>query len=48
LHVNQNQDQFFYLGKDTTIEFEDFLNNQQDSEIMGQPHVMIERQLGMM
>nr|CAG4640530.1 EOG090X0J8E [Daphnia pulex]SVE85256.1 EOG090X0J8E [Daphnia pulex] len=35
-------------GKDSTIEFEDFLNNQQDSEIMGQPHVMIERQLGML
>nr|CAH0111565.1 unnamed protein product [Daphnia galeata] len=35
-------------GKDTTIEFEDFLNNQQDSEIMGQPSIMIERQLGMM
>ncbi|KAK4016458.1 proteasome maturation protein isoform X2 [Daphnia magna] len=35
-------------GKDTTIEFEDFLNNQIDSEIMGQPHVMIERQLGML
>ena len=38
----------FNPGKDSTIEFEDFLNNQQDSEIMGQPHVMIERQLGML
>nr|CAG4647563.1 EOG090X0J8E [Megafenestra aurita]SVE92775.1 EOG090X0J8E [Megafenestra aurita] len=35
-------------GKDTTLDFEDFLNNPQDSEIMGQPHVMIERHLGML
>nr|SVE74570.1 EOG090X0J8E [Daphnia barbata] len=35
-------------GKDSTIEFEDFLNNQQDLEIMGHPHIMIERQLGML
>ncbi|XP_057366678.1 proteasome maturation protein-like isoform X1 [Daphnia carinata] len=35
-------------GKDTTIEFEDFLNVQTDSEIMGQPHMMIERQLGIL
>ena len=26
------------------MEFEDFLNNPQDSEVMGQPHAMIERQ----
>nr|CAG4651490.1 EOG090X0J8E [Simocephalus serrulatus]SVE94626.1 EOG090X0J8E [Simocephalus serrulatus] len=32
-------------GRDTTMEFEDFLNNPQDSEIMGQPHMMIEREL---
>nr|CAG4649845.1 EOG090X0J8E [Scapholeberis mucronata]SVE94005.1 EOG090X0J8E [Scapholeberis mucronata] len=35
-------------GKDTTLDFEDFLNQPQYSEVMGQPHVMIERHLGLL
>jgi proteasome maturation protein len=32
-------------GREDHIEFEDILNNPCDSEVMGQPHVMVERSL---
>nr|CAG4646719.1 EOG090X0J8E [Macrothrix elegans] len=35
-------------GRDTTFEFEDFLNTPQDMEAMGHPHLMIERHLNML
>ena len=31
-----------------TMEFEDFLNCPQDAEVMGIPHMMIEKQLGIL
>lgn len=37
-----------FKGKDMALEFEDFLNDPRDAEVMGQPHVMIERQLGLL
>lgn len=35
-------------GDDVTMEFEDFLNCPRDSEVMGIPHMMIEKQLGIL
>ncbi|KAK2159268.1 hypothetical protein LSH36_155g01044 [Paralvinella palmiformis] len=35
-------------GKLDTIEFDDILNNPMDSEVMGQPHAMVERKLGLL
>nr|CAG4642937.1 EOG090X0J8E [Evadne anonyx] len=35
-------------GNDETMEFEDFLNTSRDAEVMGVPHMMIEKQLGML
>ncbi|CAG5129482.1 unnamed protein product [Candidula unifasciata] len=35
-------------GRDDLIGFEDFLNNPADSEVMGQPHAMMERKLGLL
>lgn len=35
-------------GADDRIRFEDILNNPADSEVMGQPHAMMERRLGLL
>ncbi|XP_059138485.1 proteasome maturation protein-like isoform X2 [Physella acuta] len=35
-------------GADDHIGFEDILNNPADSEVMGQPHAMMERRLGLL
>ncbi|KAK6976754.1 proteasome maturation protein [Biomphalaria glabrata] len=35
-------------GADDLIKFEDILNNPADSEVMGQPHAMMERKLGLL
>ncbi|GFN82241.1 proteasome maturation protein-like [Plakobranchus ocellatus] len=35
-------------GRDELIGFEDILNNPADSEVMGQPHAMVERRLGLL
>merc|ERR1712179_672510 len=35
-------------GDDMTMEFEDFLNCPQDSEVMGMPHMMVEKHLGIL
>jgi len=32
------------IGKDETIDFDDFLGHPKDAETMGQPHAMVERQ----
>nr|CAG4638860.1 EOG090X0J8E [Cyclestheria hislopi] len=35
-------------GRDVDLEFEDVLNDAQNSEYMSQPHVMVEKYLGIM
>ena len=35
-------------GNDKTMEFEDFLNCPRDVEVAGTPHMVIEKQLGML
>nr|CAG4643634.1 EOG090X0J8E [Ilyocryptus agilis] len=35
-------------GRDSTIDFEDFLNDPRDTEAKGQPHLVIEKHLGML
>ncbi|CAL8072374.1 unnamed protein product [Orchesella dallaii] len=35
-------------GRDELIGFEDYLGHPRDPEIMGQPHAMVEKQLGML
>ncbi|XP_012946308.2 proteasome maturation protein [Aplysia californica] len=35
-------------GREDSIGFEDFLNNPADSEVMGQPHILMEKRLGLL
>jgi len=35
-------------GRDESIGFEDFLNNPEDSEVMGHHHVLMEKRLGLL
>lgn len=36
------------IGKDETIDFEDFLGHPHEPEVMGQPHAVMERQWGLL
>ncbi|XP_013391632.1 proteasome maturation protein [Lingula anatina] len=35
-------------GKDEEIDYEDILNSPADSEVSGQPHMMVEKQMGLL